>query len=190
MSEDDLALLGPLAPLVGTWEGDKGKDSSPSDDGGPEDRSVGTNVYRERVEFEPTGLVDNHAQNLYGLRYRTTAWRLGADASFHEELGFWMWDAEAGQVMRGFVVPRGITTFAGGDVSPDATAFTLEARVGDGTFGICSNPFLDREFRTIRYVVEIEILADGWSYWEDTQMQLADGSLFHHTDENRLRRAP
>ena len=83
--------LGPLSGLEGTWEGDKGTDQAPDDD-----RSqVETNKFRERMTFAPTGLVENHEQKLYGLRYATTAWRLGEDEPFHEELGYWLWDAGA-----------------------------------------------------------------------------------------------
>ena len=96
MSEEDLKNLGPLGPLLGTWEGDKGDDIAPDDDR----TKVENNKYRERMVFEPTGLVENHDQSLYGLRYSTTAWRLGEDDPFHEELGYWMWDAEAGTVIR------------------------------------------------------------------------------------------
>ena len=39
--------LGPLADLVGIWEGDKGDDIAPSDDRGTEN-----NKYRERIVFE------------------------------------------------------------------------------------------------------------------------------------------
>ena len=126
---------------------------------------------------------------LYGLRYRTTAWRIGSDDSFHEEVGYWLWDADAEQVMRSFIVPRGVSVQAGGSAKADATSFDLEANVGSATFGICSNPFLDREFRTVRYTLHVETHDDGtWSYAEDTQMQLATGDLFHHTDANRLSR--
>ena len=71
---DDAAIknLGPLAPLAGTWEGDKGDDVAPSDDRGTE-----TNRYRERLRLEPTGEVNNHEQSLWGLRYSTVAFRIG-----------------------------------------------------------------------------------------------------------------
>lgn len=180
--------LGPLASLVGTWEGSKGVDVAPSDAEGVDDRGTARSEYRERVVFEPTGRVDNHAQILYGLRYRTTAWRVGAEDSFHEEVGYWLWDAAAGQVMRCFIVPRGVSVIAGGSAAPDAKGFALEAKVGDAVFGICSNPFLDREFRTVRYQLTVTLHDDGWSYAEVTQMQLASGELFNHTDQNRLRR--
>ena len=91
--------LGPLAPLVGVWEGTKGDDVAPSDDRGTEN-----NKYRERLVFEDIGLVENHEQRLFGLRYKTMAWRIGADDPFHEELWYWLWDGNAKQVMRCFTM--------------------------------------------------------------------------------------
>lgn len=186
MSTEATDELGPLARLVGTWEGDKGEDRSPA-----ADRGDGHNVYRERMVFEPTGQVDNHEQTLFGLRYRTTAWRIGADAPFHEELGYWMWDAERSQVMRCFLVPRGIAVIAGGTVAPDATTFSLAATLGSATYGICSNPFLDAQFKTVRYELTLTFLPDGGlSYDENTMMEMPDRARLHqHTDANTLYRA-
>ncbi|MCO4761236.1 MAG: FABP family protein [Myxococcales bacterium] len=187
--DDHAKQLGPLGALIGTWEGNKGADVAPSDAEGPDDRGTARSAYRERLVFEPIGRVDNHAQKLFGLRYRTTAYRIGADESFHEEVGYWLWEPATEQVMRCFIVPRGISVIAGGHAKADASSFELEANVGSATFGICSNPFLDREFRTVRYQLSVEVHDDGsWSYAEDTQMQLADDKIFHHTDSNRLRR--
>jgi len=83
--------LGPLGPLLGAWEGEKGTDLAPSDKPAS-DRRLVTSKYRERMVFEPTGRVDNHEQSLYGLRYSTKAWRIGSPDAFHEEVGYWMWD--------------------------------------------------------------------------------------------------
>jgi hypothetical protein len=80
MSDDIVSKLGPLAALAGTWEGEGGADVAPSDDRGTE-----TNAYRERLVLSPFGPVDNHEQKLWGLRYATTAWRLGEADAFHEE---------------------------------------------------------------------------------------------------------
>ncbi len=178
--------LGPLAGLVGIWEGDKGADQAPDDD----PTNIEHNVYRERMTFAPTGLVENHDQKLYGLRYATTAWRIGADEPFHEELGYWLWDAADGQVLRCFMVPRGVTVIAGGTVAADATSFELAAEVGSETYGICSNRFLDREFKTVRYDLRFSFRgADTIHYWEDTVLRIrGQDELFHHTDENTLRR--
>lgn len=186
MANEDIDNLGPLAALAGIWEGDKGDDIAPDDD----PSEVENNKYRERMVFEPIGRVDNHAQVLYGLRYATTAWRLGADDGFHEEVGYWLWDAANEQVLRCFIVPRGVSVIAGGTAKADAKAFELTADVGSETYGICSNKFLDAEFKTVRYELKVTVHDDGsFSYWEDTQLQIkGQGEIFHHTDENRLRR--
>ena len=178
--------LGPLGGLVGAWEGTKGTDTAPDDDR----VSKEINAYRERMTFEPTGLVENHEQQLYGLRYATTAWRLGEPDPFHEELGYWLWDAQAKQVMRCFMVPRGVTIIAGGTAEAGASAFDLAAEQGSDTYGICSNPFLDREFKTVRYELHFEKRdADTIYYREDTVLQIkGQAELFHHTDENTLTR--
>lgn len=185
MSELEREQLGPLGALLGTWEGDQGKDVAPSPELG-----VQETPFRERMSFAATGLVANHSQHLYGLRYATTAWPLGESDPFHEEVGYWLWDGAAGQVMRAFLVPRGVTVLAGGSAAADARHFEMAADVGSETFGICSNPFLDREFKTVRYELSVDLRNDGeLSYREDTQLQLAGhGEIFHHTDENTLRR--
>lgn len=179
------AELGPLSGLLGTWEGEKGVDRSPDTD----PSQIEVNHYRERAVFEPTGLVENHAQQLYGLRYSTTAWRVGEPDPFHEELGYWLWDGDNEQVMRCFMVPRGVTVIAGGTAKADATSFELAADVGSETYGICSNRFLDAEFKTVRYELKVEINGDEWTYSEDTQLKIKGQSeIFHHTDDHTLRR--
>ena len=177
--------LGPLGPLAGFWEGDQGLDEAPS-----ATRGKMQTPYRERIVFEPMGLVDNHEQKLYALRYSTTAYRIGEEESFHEELGYWLWDAAEGQVMRCFLVPRGVTILAGGDAGPEDRSFSLAAEVGSETYGIASNRFLDREFKTVRYELTVTLEdANTFRYEEETQLLLKDRSdVFHHRDSNTLRR--
>lgn len=186
MTDENIRNLGPLASFAGVWEGDKGKDESPDDDR----VTIEHNAFRERIVLEPIGLVENHEQSLYGLRYAKTAWRLGVDDSFHEEVGYWLWDAEAKQVMLTFIVPRGVTVLAGGTVEPDAKTMKLSAEVGSEVFGICSGPFLDEEFKTVRYDIELTVNDDGsFSYSQNTQLQIKGQSeVFAHTDENTLRK--
>jgi hypothetical protein len=181
--------LGPLAPLLGTWEGDKGTDLAPSDK--PEsDRALATSKYRERMVFEPTGRVDNHEQKLFGLRYSTKAWRIGSPDPFHEEVGYWMWDAASKLVIRCFMPPRGMAVLAGGYCEPDAREFSLEAKAGSEDFGICSSPFLLREFKTVRYNLTVKVVDDDTLYYDEhtwLQMKGRD-DLFDHRDENTLQR--
>ena len=74
--------LGPLAALVGAWEGDQGLDVAFQHSKG----EIGETPYRERMMFSPFGPVDNGTQALFGLDYRTAAWRVGEDEPFHTEV--------------------------------------------------------------------------------------------------------
>lgn len=182
--KDIVKNLGPLAPLAGVWEGDQGVDVAPARKGPVETR------FRERLTFEPVGPVVNGPQVLYGLRYATTAWPLDQDEAFHEEVGYWLWDARDRQVMRCFMVPRGVTVLAGGTADAQARSFRLTAQAGSETYGVLSNPFLDKAFKTVRYELTVTLGDDGsFSYAEDTQLKIAGQTdVFHHTDKNTLRR--
>ena len=181
---DLLKNLGPLAPLVGIWGGDKGVDIAPSKDGSKETR------FRERMTFEPLGPVVNGPQVLYGLRYATMAWPLIQEQPFHEEVGYWLCDAERRQVMRCFVIPRGVVVNAGGTAEPHAQQFRMAAEAGSAIYGVLSNPFLEQTMKTVHYELEVTIHEGGqFSYVEDTQIQIPGRSeLFHHTDQNTLTR--
>lgn len=174
---------GPLAWLIGTWEGDKGDDIAPGDD-----RGVENNLFRERITFTPIGMVNNHEQTLYGLRYSTTAWRIGVSDSFHEEVGYWLWDSANQQIMKSFIVPRGVTVLAGGTADVGAKKISMQAKLGSPTYGICSNQFLDLEFKTIQFDLSVTIHNENsWSYEEDTQLLMkGKNEAFHHTDKNTL----
>ena len=184
MSDEIIENLGPLAPLAGTWESDQGVDTSRI-------KSKETvTKYRERAVFEPVGPVNNGPQKLYGLRYAMTAWPLGSDDAFHEELGYWLWDKENGQVLKTLMVPRGVTVNAGGCVKEDDKSFRLEAECGSETYGIMSNKFLDETYKTRYYSVDVTINDDGsYSYDQDTQLWIpVNQAIFHHTDRNTLKK--
>jgi hypothetical protein len=186
MPAPDLALLGPLGLLAGTWEGTKGLDVSFHN----AEQEIGDTVYRERVELKPFGPVDNGQQSLYGLDYRMAAWRNGEEDPFHTEVGYWLWDPEAGQVMRCFMVPRGSVLIAGGPASADSKTFTMQSTLGSQTYGILSNLYLDAHARTTAYHVTVNLHDDGsWSYEETSWVYLeALNKLIPHTDGNHLRR--
>ena len=182
MSEEMIRRLGPLGALAGTWEGDQGLDFSRVHSKEKETR------FRESIVFEPLGPVRNGPQELYGLRYSMTAWRLGEADAFHEERGYWLWDGGNKQVLRCFMVPRGVLINAGGDAKADSTSFHLAAEVGSETYGILSNRYLDASYKTMRYELDVSIHDDGsFSYQEDTQLWIpVNDAIFHHTDQNRL----
>ena len=71
---------------------------------------------------------------------------------------------------------------------PDEQEFLLQAQLGSPTYGICSNPFLDKEFKTEKFEIRIKILsATSFSYEQDTQIKMKNqDKIFHHTDKNTL----
>ena len=185
MEDLDLKLFGPLANLIGTWEGSKGDDTAPGDD-----RGIEKNSYKELCVFTPFGPANNHEQTLYGLNYTRTAWRLEEDAPFHEQIGYWLWDAQVQQIMHSFMIPRGMTVLAGGAVDPNSNIIKINATLGSATFGICSNPFLDKEFKTVAYNATITFIdRSTFSYEENTQIQIkGQNKIFNHIDKNILKR--
>ena len=179
------AQLGPLTDLAGTWEGDEGVDVAYSNDRGV----LAETSYRERVEFKPFGPVENGAQTLYGLDYRMAAYRRGEELPFHTEVGYWLWDAADGQVMRCFVVPRGSVVLAGGTSTPEATTFELAAECGSEVYGILSNPYLARGARSAVYRAAVTVEGDELSYEEETTIEHTRwDEPIRHTDRNRLHR--
>ena len=178
---------GPLEGLIGEWEGEGGLDRAYSHSRG----EVLDTPYLEKVTMKPFGPVDNGRQHLYGLDYKTAMWRDDEENPFHTEVGYWLWDAATGEVLRGFVVPRGITVLAGIiGVAADATSFSLAAELGDPRYGISENAYLGDNASSVRYAATITVHDDGtWSYEEETTLRMREfPEPFAHTDRNRLRR--
>ncbi len=182
----DNKCYGPLAFLIGKWSSNEwaGENRAPDPN-----REVENTKFRQEMTFVPIGQVDNHEQKLFALRYSTIAWEEGDDESpFHEEVGYWIWDAENKQVMKSFIVPRGISVTAGGTTDPNSHMFEVTADVGCETYGICSNKFLDEEFKSIRYELKMEkINENSFRYDEDTLIKIkGQKEIFHHTEKNIL----
>ncbi len=180
---------GPLRFLIGKWEsqGLTGENQAPDPD-----RKVENTKFRQMMSFEPIGDVSNHEQILYVLRYHTKAWEEGedgpSDKHFHEEVGYFLWDKNDRQVMKSFIVPRGISVNAGGDADQNSTEFKISATLGSNTYGICSNKFLDTEFQTIQYDAKFEIIDENkFSYDENTRIKIkGQNRIFDHTEKNTL----
>ena len=188
MSETIIAGVdfGPLACLIGKWKGDKGLDIAPEPDGSEEQ-----NPFYEEIFFEAVGDVENaDTQKLAVVRYHQKVFKKKNDKQFHDQVGYWLWDAANKQVIKSFVVPRGYTVMAGGTAEADAKSFEMMAELGSETYGICSNQWLANEFKTVRFELRIDLHDDDtWSYEEDTVLQIkGQDELFHHRDKNTLKR--
>jgi hypothetical protein len=178
-----LRNLGPLAPLAGVWEG-RGVDTHPVAEG-TEDSE-----YVERIELQPIDPQPNGPQLLYGLRYHQHVNEPGDPLTFHDQVGYWLWEPATSTVVQTIAIPRMQVAMAGGQAERDARTFTLRAARGSTVFGICSGPFLEESFTTVEYAITVDVNVDGtWSYEQKTILRVAGRpEPFRHVDRSTLRR--
>ena len=179
-----LANLGPLTGLAGVWQGERGLDINPKADG-PRRQS-----YIERIDLQPIDPQANGPQLFYGLRYHTHVVKPGEIETYHDQVGYWLWEPATGTVMHSLAIPRAQVALAVGQASRDAKEFEVIAKRGTTAYGICSTPFLEHAFTTIEFRVKVTVHAnDTWSYEEDTVLMVKGRSEpFHHADRNTLTR--
>ena len=179
---DTLANLGPLRRLAGGWEGRTGVDLNPKADG-PERRA-----YLERIDLEPIDPQANGPQLFYGLRYHVHITTEEEDITFHDQVGYWLWEPATGLVIQTLAIPRGQVAIASCQAAPDAERLVLTAERGQTTYGICSTEFLEYAFRTDSYRLEVTFNPDGsWSYVSDTMLAVRGAAEpFRHRDRNTL----
>lgn len=181
-SINTLENLGPLTRMAGVWEGQRGLDIKPKADG-PKKQ-----VFIERIELQPIDPQTNGPQLFYGLRYHLHITKPDQVKTYHDQVGYWLWEPATGTIVHTLTIPRGMVAMATGKASATANQFECLAKIQDATAGISSNPFLDYAFKTIEYRIMITFLEDGtWSYEQDTVLKIkGQDDLFHHLDTNVL----
>jgi len=173
---------GPLAALVGNWEGDKGLDIAPEPDG------TEKNPYSETILFEAIGDVTNAgSQTLSVLRYHQIVRRKSDNQVFHNETGYWMWDPETDVVMQSLTIPRGVCLLAGGQAAAGAATLKVSASVDSKDWGILQSPFMQQNARTTKFDRSITVKGNQLSYFQTTMLEIY-GKTFEHTDANELTR--
>ena len=181
-SINTLENLGPLTRMAGIWEGQRGLDIKPKADG-PKKQ-----VFIERIELQPIDPQTNGPQLFYGLRYHLHITKPDQVKTYHDQVGYWLWEPATGAIVHTLTIPRGMVAMATGKASATANQFECIAKIEDATAGISSNPFLDYAFKTVEYRIMITFLEDGtWSYEQDTVLKIkGQDDLFHHLDTNVL----
>jgi hypothetical protein len=179
---DTLARLGPLRRLAGVWEGQRGVDVNPKADA-PEQRE-----FYERIEMAPIDPQANGPQLFYGLRYHVHINTREEAITFHDQVGYWLYEPATGLILQTLAIPRGQVAIAAGHAAPDATRLVVSAERGQTEYGICSTTFLDLAFRTDSYRLEVEFHDDGsWSYVSETLLLVRGRDTpFNHRDRNTL----
>ena len=179
-----LANLGPLTGMAGTWEGIRGLDVNPKPEG-PRKQA-----FLEKIDLQPIDPQANGPQLFYGLRYHTHVVKPGEVETYHDQVGYWLWEPATGTVIQSLAIPRAQVALAVGKAKREDRSFEVVATRGQTAYGICSTTFLEKAFTTIEFRIKVSILPDDtWSYEEDTVLLLKGrGEPFHHTDRNTLKR--
>jgi hypothetical protein len=179
-----LENLGPLRPLAGSWEGDKSLDVNPYI------HEPRRQVYVEKIDMQPIDPQSNGPQFFYGLRYHVHIVKPGEVETYHDQVGYWLWDPADELIVHTLTIPRGQAVLAVGKAKATDTKFTVSATRGSTEAGIVSAPWLETAFRTDSFTITVTINPDGtWSYFEDTVLMVhGRPEPFHHTDRNTLHR--
>ncbi len=175
---------GPLAGILGKWEGDRGQDVAPEPDG---EEVAG---YYETIVFEPAGEAENaERQVLAAVRYHLFVTRKHDGKVFHDQVGYWTWDKATGRITQSLAIPRAVALVAGGEARQegDATVLTVAAGEDDPEWTISESPFMRENARTLGYRHTLRVAGDRLSYEQRTLLHIY-GRRFDHTDRNELSR--
>ncbi len=185
MSNTKVIDYGPLSELIGVWKGDKGVDAAPEPDG------LGNIPYHETITFTAVGDVTNAgSQTLSVVRYHQVVQRKSDGEVFHDEIGYWVWDAKEKTVMHSLAIPRAVCLLAGAVYSGEkdsegSVVLEVAAAVNDKNWGIIQSPFMQEKARTTGFSHKITVGNGKLSYFETTVVDIY-GKVFEHTDQNEL----
>jgi hypothetical protein len=183
--ENEVVDYGPLAGLIGTWKGERGVDIAPEPDG------IERNPFYEEITFEAAGDVDNAEEQVLAIvRYHQKVFRSSNDEQFHDQVGYWTWDAATGSISNCFTIPRRVAVVAGGKVVSDeggVITIQVDAADGDQDWGVSQSPFMRDKARTVSFTQTLILDGDTLSYRETTALDIY-GRDFDHKDSSRLTR--
>ncbi len=184
---DSAVDYGPLAGLIGRWQGDKGVDIAPEPDG------TENNPYYETITYTDIGNATNAGrQTLAVLHYQQIVHRKSDGNVFHHENGYWMWDAATSTVMHSLVIPRAVCVLAGGQYQGETSAdgrvvIEVAASLDSPDWRILQSPFMRDNARTSAFRQRFEV-GDGRLSFSQTTVLEIYGKTVDHTDDNELTR--
>ena len=149
--------------------------------------------YYETLAYTAIGDVTNaEPQVLAVIRYQQIVRRKSNDEVFHDETGYWMWDAANGIVMHSLTIPRAVCVLAGGqwiatENEGNGVSIAVAANADDPDWGIIQSPFMRDHAKTVEFRHEIIVENEKLSYSETMILEIY-GKTFKHTDRNELTR--
>ena len=185
MADTEDVDYGPLASLIGTWHGDEGMDIAPDSAG------IEENPYFETLVFVPIGRVTNaNDQVLVGLRYHQCVSRKSNRRPFHDQVGYWLWEAPTGSIAQSLLIPRAVGLLAAGrwSAGPGPVVLEVASAGDDASWGVVQSPFMRENARTVSFRHRMVVDGGTLTYDETTIVDIY-GKRFEHTDTNTLTRA-
>lgn len=175
-SKIDGLEFGPIAGLVGTWEGDKGVDVAP----GKSAPLVAP--YFETIKIEVVGDVTNAGtQKLAVLSYHQEVFRKADGKKFHDQIGYWIYDAATKEIHHTLSIPRAVTLMASGKLTESgAIKVSTDSEIGQSSF-------MQKNAKTTKFEMTLTLDGDSLSYAMTTHVDIY-GKAFPHTDANVLTR--
>jgi hypothetical protein len=180
---------GPLAALVGTWQGNKGLDVAPEPDGDEQ------NPYYETITFETAGDVTNaEEQTLAIVQYKQIVSRKSNNKVFHHQVGYWLWDASNNRFTETFTIPRAVAVVA---VVAEGTLavsgnpeqeLVFNVDTDSGTNNIAQAGFMFSKAKTTKFSHRIMVKGNQMNYTETTVLDIYGQSSYDHTDANTLQK--
>lgn len=175
--------LGPLRHLPGTWVGLRGMDINPKAEGAKAE------PYEDRVTFELIDPQTNGPQLLRGLRYHQRMVQPGKVETFHDQVGYWLWEEKTETLYHTIALPRALSAMCMGKAKKTDTEFEVVATRGSAVNGISSNPFLDVAFQTTKISIRYVTAPDGTlTYHESTTLLINGKQKFEHTCTSSLKK--
>lgn len=178
-------LYGPLFPLIGTWQGDKGMDISPELQG--EEMSP----YFETITIEALGDATNaKEQKLAVLAYTQIVSRKSTGNVFHHQTGYWYFEKSTNEVLYSLTIPRAVSVLARGkgSVAGGKTQLEVRADAQNRNYGILESVFMAEKASTRTFEMHVSVEGDSLKYHMNTGLHIY-GRDFAHTDENTLTRS-
>ncbi|GFO72697.1 hypothetical protein BJAS_P3145 [Bathymodiolus japonicus methanotrophic gill symbiont] len=182
LTEED---YGPLQGLIGVWRGDKGLDIAPDPEGSE------NNPYYETISYSACGNVTNaESQVLAAIYYRQIVKRKSNDGIFHDQTGYWMWDAARQLVIHALTIPRAVCVLAGGRYTESMTSagdviINVTAHIDDPDWSIIQAPVMQENAKTTDFSLSMTLGNGKLSYAQTTMVDIY-GKAFEHTDQNEL----
>ncbi|QUM75789.1 FABP family protein [Moritella sp. 24] len=174
--------FGPLAQLVGTWETMEGAgvDVAPAKIGSEQGAgSLAVSPFFETMTFEAAADAENASdQYLVALYYKQEVFRKSDGSKFHDQRGYFIYDAKNQMVYNSFCVPRTTCVTAEGPAGKTMT-LTAPAR------GIAEGAYMTEKASTTGFSMNIKIEENKLTYSQNTMLNIY-GQSMSHADSSTL----